>query len=312
MHLLQDKGKVVAPHFFLKFLFPFLIVPFIGMSDGVVRAQKFTIEEGDGKEKKGERGEEKGKEVRPFGRGILLLPYEPRLYLSDVDKRIMEATGLSQQQIKKRVRFGLLNELHRAFIDHGRVINVLLTDTPNVQEDMQMTYRSVGYEYEPVPEGERGPPKEVGESENFFDRLFGGHDKKTQKGNSEEGMKNGQIVSDFEDQPRYMRTKILEKGLIEHLTKKYSVDRVLFINQLNIQQGGGSKSQGFKGQKGDRWIKVHYTLFGPEGEALYGSAATHSMPLDVNDLNTIVKEHFRAVGERIADRLLLVSKKKKN
>ena len=58
---------------------------------------------------------------------VLVVPFEPRMYMSQIDHSINAETKLDQKKIKQSIRFGLDEEIHRSIKKKMEVISLLLS-----------------------------------------------------------------------------------------------------------------------------------------------------------------------------------------
>ena len=66
----------------------------------------------------------------------LVIPFEPKMYMSGIDKDISMKTGMSFQQIRNNMRFGLSNELLSKMHGKMNTISLMHMDTGNVEEEL--------------------------------------------------------------------------------------------------------------------------------------------------------------------------------
>ncbi len=239
----------------------------------------------------------------PGGNRLLLVPYEPKLYMSDIDHWVAEETGLEPMQIKKRIRFGLDNELYAVLKKDHEVISFVRTNNPDQNRKLRNIYKSIGYKYQPVPLQDLPGAEEEDTSgvRGFFRKLSGQNKREEPKGSDDRRvMEEGQIKDRREeDQEKFMNARPVDPGLFRYLRKEYDARYILFINQLDIKLKARPGQPPQKKESYDRMIKVHYTLFDRQGEEIYGSAAMEHLPAEVNDLNGIIRDHFPPIARNI-------------
>jgi len=229
---------------------------------------------------------------------ILVIPYDPRLYMSNIDSRISEETGLSAHQIKNRMRIGLNRNVVAAANSRATAVTLLESEDPEVAKDLSYIYNSIGYKYIEVPvetEGDVAETEEKGMKKlaNKFTRLTEGREDQRYEGQQEQ-----------EAEPdRYMNTIIHNPNLLQNLAEKYETQYFIFINQMDISSEIGVGGYSYATNKAQRKVKVHYTLFNAEGQEIYGGAAVVYFPSKVNDLGGIITGYFPSVAEIIVNHL---------
>lgn len=227
---------------------------------------------------------------------VLLIPYEPRLYMSGIDGKIAQSTGLSMYQIKNRMRFGLnLNVFAESEKSHP-TISMLDSEDPEVQKDLNYIYNSIGYKYAAMPiEAE----EEAQTPQNGVQKLAGMFTKGSGNETVEPKVEDNGAPQHNEPE-RFMNTTVINPNLFSYLTKRYEADYYLFINQLDITEQVSQGGYSYAKNSNMRRVKVHFTIFDAMGNEVYGGASIVYFPGKVNDLNGIINGYFPAVAANIA------------
>ncbi len=222
---------------------------------------------------------------------VMIIPFEPKLYNSDVDNAIAHHTGLSHTQIKQRLRQGLLvNLLLDAKQNHAAL---LMNDSDReLVADLQYIYNSIGYQYRPVPENE------VVEKKPLIEKLWKKKDNEQEKNDTR--IENGQITGSADNLERYMSTRIINPNMCAYLSKKYEVGVFVFINQLDILSSSENDYRDYASEDYKREIRVHYTLLDYRGNEIAGGMAKNYFSSEINDMNVIVKKLFPEITSKIA------------
>jgi hypothetical protein len=289
----------------------FLLI-FIAMFTSV-SAQEKTFQSGETDNNGIVKGKKTDQEVygeaeRTYNR-VMLVPFEPKMYMSGIDRDIAEAQGLSFNQIRTRMRFGLSEMMLMQAKTNTtlRVISMMHIDSAAMSTDLKYIYSSIGYKYiampveEPVGEEKEAKP---------LDKLKGAFGKLVKKDEPKEktdeegstGIKEGQIVTASDDGEKYMNTKVINPNMFTYLSTKYKTDVFLFINQLDIEPAA-SNQYAIASNSYKRKIKVHYTVFDLDGKQLYGGASVKYFSSRDNDMNNIIKKHFNAIAATITAKL---------
>jgi hypothetical protein len=236
---------------------------------------------------------------------ILLVPYEPNRYNNELEKEMKEETGLRLRQIRKRIRFGLDNMLLDRLQKDREVVSYMRENDPDRNFELKYVYRGLAYKYRTVPEKDlRALEGEEEDKEGFLKRLFGGSEEEAEKdtGAGRDVMSEGQIKDRPDDRIRYMDAMFRRSGILEYLTRRYGVGRLLFINQLDLHPKKDAPTRLAAGTH-DNLIKVHFTIMDHKGRTIHGGAAFVSFPSEVKDLNGLIKGYFPKVADHVADRL---------
>src|ERR1700757_1566967 len=198
---------------------------------------------------------------------VMLIPFESKLYMSQIDHKINAETKLSQKEIKEAFRKGINAELVKALKQKYEVLD-LLKDTAKYKKDILAIYKSITFSYEKVPSQSnyKAPVEEKGKNATI---------------------QNGQILVESNADARFMNAKVTNPALIPGLYAKHKTDLFLFINQLDIISN--QLAAGDMGAAGERIITLHYTVF----------------TADVNTPAKIVSGYVSKLGTEIARRIAL-------
>src|SRR5688572_9512213 len=71
---------------------------------------------------------------------VMLVPYEPKMYMGEIDRQIHDETKLSANEIRSRFRDGLNEQLYRAFKVASFNVVDLMDDSLKYYKDMSGIY----------------------------------------------------------------------------------------------------------------------------------------------------------------------------
>ena len=246
---------------------------------------------------------------KPDPERVLLVPYEPNRYNNELEKEMKEATGLRLRQIRKRIRFGLDNELYYALRKRDRaVISYTRENDPDRNFELKHVYRGLAYRYRPVPQEDIEALKNEDEKDEkgALEKIFGGDGEGSQAekdtGAGRDVMKKGQIRDRPDQRIRFMDAVIRQKSIFRYLVRKYGVGYLVFINQLDLAPKKDQLVELAAGTH-DNIIKVHYSIMDHEGRRVHSGAAFVPYPSKVKDLNGLIKDHFPKVASQVLGRL---------
>jgi hypothetical protein len=241
---------------------------------------------------------------------VLIIPFEPKMYISSADKEIASRTKLTHQEIRENMRYGISNQMRHAVGKGMKSVSLLHIDTGAVGRDLGYIYNSIGYKYKPLPEEDIARNKQNEEDLKPVNKLKGSlnklikHDNLAPKeSNGETRIKNGQIHSTVSYGEKFMNTSIHNPSLLKVLSAKYQADVFLFINELNIEAAAPASRSGLSTLSYKRKVKVHYTIFNKDGKELHGGAAIVYMPSTTNDMNKIINNYFPILAQNMSDNI---------
>ncbi len=233
---------------------------------------------------------------------VLIIPFETKMYFSDIDRDISQKTELNFHQIKAKFRAALDQNIYIALKKYHKPLSFYSIEPTEAKKELAYIYNSIGYKYEVVPE------EEVVEKETVGKKLIGKFKKKEKEEEYiEAGVRNGQVVSQVDNREKYMKTAISNEKLLPNLDKQYKASYYIFINQLDIKRAADSRYLATD-EAYQREIKVHYTIFDSSGKEVSSGAIKSRFPSSQNDIDKIIKEQFPLIAERIVGNMMGMDK----
>ena len=218
----------------------------------------------------------------------MIIPFVPKLYMSEIDHKINAETKLSQKEIKEAYRKGINAELARALKQKYEVLD-LLKDTAKYKKDVLNIYKSTTCSFEKVPN-----------QSNYKAPI-------EDKNKKNENIKNGQILVESNADERFMNAKVINPTLIPGLYAKYKTDLFLFVNQLDIFSGEVTASG--IGASADRKLTIHYTVFTVDAKEINSGVCSIKFPIDLNNPSKIASGYISKIGAEITRRIALALSK---
>ena len=231
---------------------------------------------------------------------VMVIPFEPKLYISEIDQRINAETQMSFEEIRADFRNALdlllVAELKKRF----KVMS-LLRDTAQTHADIRMVYESIGYDFVPLPEGGTDAAKKNNtiEARKFTDKNNSEKDKKKTAGT----IQDGQLVVTTNDQKRYMNTKVLNPKLLGDLHRKYGINYFVFINELDLKYEMENRSKAMAGGTADRKATIHYSIIDYTGKLIAGGVAAKDFSGAMNEPKKIKATCFIPIVQYIAGQI---------
>ena len=224
--------------------------------------------------------------MRPSGKTVvkhkvLLVPFEYKMYMSEIDHLINAETRKSQREIRWSFQDKIDQVLYKQFKSKYEVKS-LTEDTVSSRQDLNMIYRGVGYKFDRVPS-----QKNYKAPKSDYQR--------------EGKIQNGQISAETNHVPRFMNVKLQDKLLLQKLNKKYHTDVFVFINQLDIRSAPPTSAE-FGAEKLRKAV-VHYTVFDLQGKEINSGIAECQFPKSQNDPDKISVNYIVKALEDIYQRV---------
>ncbi|MBI3519018.1 MAG: hypothetical protein HY062_06630 [Bacteroidetes bacterium] len=211
---------------------------------------------------------------------IMIIPFENRMYLSEIDFMINKETKLNAKQIKATMRDGLNEQFYKKLKPKMPVVD-LLEDTVKTKKDLENIYQYLSYQYVRVPDQNNYKPP-VKEKE-------------------EKTINNGQLVVESNNDARFMNAKLKNASLVPYLGGKYKTDLYLFINELDIKMLNGSPAD--ISSTSTRKIILHYTVYTLDAKEINSGIAEVNLPTNVNSPAKIINTYFAQLAEMVVSRI---------
>lgn len=221
--------------------------------------------------------------VKEGANKVMLIPFEQKLYNSEIDYQINKETGLTGKQIKYKFRDGINDQLYKAFKNNKYGVLDLMEDTIKYKKETESIYQYLSYEYMKVPNQDNYKPPV--------------------KDKKDKTIVNGQINIETNSEARFMNAKIGNAKLVPLLYGKYKTNIFVFINQLDIKAGTNAGDVGNDSSGGARKIIVHYTVYTYDAKEINSGIAEQEFPVDLNNPNKIIDKYFSKVAETIYSRV---------
>lgn len=219
---------------------------------------------------------------------LLLVPFESRMFLSDVNRELSQTNDLSAQEIVNRFTSAVDQSILYTFQKRCEVSSFYLLDDKESESDLSYIYSNIKLEYELVEEaGDKKGLKKLKSKLKKEDNSY-------ERGRIE----GGQVITKRDDRERYMKAVVKDQQMLDSMHYKFDNKYFLFVNELdikNIYEGAHQMAQ----MDYNREIKLHYTLYQKDGEILSTGVSRTTFPAQLNDINVIIKDYFPILAQQI-------------
>lgn len=212
---------------------------------------------------------------KTVGGKICLVPFEPKLYMSEIDKKINEQTKWEWETIRENFRQQLDAQLKLKLQSTFSVLS-FYADSTKMAKDLDYTYNSTGLSYDLV-----GKPT----------------DARTPSA-TKSGISNGQLSVEQNSDKKFMNTKLTNAEVLSYLNKKYQSEYFVFINQLDIKND--MNSYDINTDTYQREVVVHYSILDITGKTINAGIATSRFSSKENNPKKIVAQCFSPIATYIA------------
>ncbi len=209
---------------------------------------------------------------------IMLIPFEPNLYISEIDMKINEKTKWNFEKIRENFRHQLDNQLKLKLQNTATVVS-FYTDSLKMWKDLEYIYKSTTIYYDLISK----PSSSTASIKN------------------QKGIKNGQIAVEINDEKKFMNTKITDKELLGYLNKKYKSEYFVFINELDIRNNPDSYD--IASDTYQRETIVHYSILDKTGKTISAGISTSNFSSQINEPKKIVSLYFAPIASAISEKI---------
>jgi hypothetical protein len=220
---------------------------------------------------------------------ILLIPYNPQMYISDSEQEIARVSKRELSELRKRFRLGLDLSLQAVLLT-GYDSHSLLRDTnAAAQKEIEEIYRYSKFKYEvPLRVVQQ---LEAEDAQPLYKTIF--KKKKSPEVKPEMGLEPPDKKEDarIRDNEKYLNIYLARADILPQLAAKYQIDLFVFVNQLEIQTDF-TDCIDLQNQIYNRKIRVHYSMFNAQGEQVAGDVVETRFPSNINEAEEIIGRGF--------------------
>ena len=221
---------------------------------------------------------------KPLTGKIMLVPFEPKLYMSEIDQKINQQTKWNFEQMREYFRRQLDNQIKLKLQSIESPVVTFYTDSAKTSKDLEYIYKSTTLSFD----------------------LIDKPTAPTVENKTKTGVKNGQLAVEISTDRKFTNTKLTNNELVPFLNKKYQSQYFVFINELDIRTV--MESYDLATDTYQREVTVHYTIIDNNSKLIAAGAATSRFSSKINDPKKIVSLTFSPIASFIAGKLSAVAK----
>ena len=225
---------------------------------------------------------------------ILIVPFESKMYLSDVNRDLAEANGINSQQIVDRFTNALDQSLYYTFKERCKVTSYYTLDDDTSRSSLGYIYKHIDLEYELVSKTE--------EKKDGLTKLKSKFKKKEDDSYDRGGMVDGEIKTKSDPRKRYMKAVVTEQNMLDSMHRSFGNEFFLFLNELDFRNVY-EDAIAMQRMEYNRELKVHFTLYKKDGNIMATGISKTLIPSTQNDINEITSTYFPILAQQIFDAL---------
>jgi hypothetical protein len=214
---------------------------------------------------------------------IMIIPFEPKLYLSEIDKKVNAQTKWNFNQIRENFRHQLDKQLQLKLKNYASVIS-FYTDSAKMSKDLEYVYRATSISFDPLdkPSSINSLPVKT------------------------TGIKDGQVAVEMSSEKKFTNILLTDKEALLYLNKKYQAEYFVFVNQLDIKNDVDAYN--ITTDTYPRKVNVHYTILDKQGKLITAGIASSTFSSKENNPKKIVNLSFSPAATYIATKFMGVIK----
>ncbi len=206
---------------------------------------------------------------------IMIIPFEPKLYMSEIDKKVNEQTKWNFNTIREIFRHKLDIQLQQKFKQIGSVIS-FYSDSVKMSKDLTYIYDNTNLSFDPLNKPSSSTSPVV---------------KNT-------GIKNGQVAVEMSEEQKFTNILVGDSKMLLYLNKKYASEYFVFVNQLDIKNDASTYD--IHTDTYQRKVDVHYTILDKDGKLIIAGIASSSFSSKENHPKKIISQSFSPIATFMA------------
>ncbi len=222
----------------------------------------------------------------------LIIPFEPDLYMSDMDREIGRTNQLNQVQIVEKFRINFDRALENTVQLKNETQSVLHDESTAQENELVDIYSAITFVFAPV--------KRI---QSKKDKLLAAVIPTKTAPQKEARIKNGEVYAVRDTIERYMKTVLLDSTLLENLNRKTQAENFLFVNQFELKNSFTDVMQ-LQNDTYQRELRIHYSILNTKGEELVGGIAKCRFENSIVNINQIISTSFPCAAKQIAQALV--------
>ncbi len=230
--------------------------------------------------------ENKNEPVTPVKHSILLVPFKPTMFMTEIGKAVNTSTHLNYSQITEAFRHNMDLALANTFKEKYSTVSILQKEK-KTDTTLAYIYSLIGYHYDLMPGQDT-----AGESHAEFDPTL----------QKEHFINKGQLQVPMDYSKRFMNVDIPDTHLLPYLSKQYGTDIFIFINELDIKNVS-NPTQDLNESNLRREVIVQYSILNTQYNYLLDGILTTYFPYSENDPKVIGEKYFPVIAQSMMKEL---------
>ena len=223
---------------------------------------------------------------------VAVLPCRPDMLICDLNRELVNRENRELGDISETLRQSMTDavaEQCMAFAT-GQVHEPLAEH----REGYQQLFGQASYQELPVPQSQESPER-LQRIKALLETSQGSPDAGTR-------VEQGQLRTYFGKGETFMQLVLRNDSAVAGIQAQTQFDYLVCINEIDIRVLRQHEAE--MGQDWDRRVKVHYTIFDPDGKTVAGGAAYSTYAGTEKGIEPLIRTEFPKVAAQIAAELV--------
>lgn len=217
---------------------------------------------------------------------ILLLPFNPDMYLSDIEQDIIQNTKMTPDEYRAYFRRALDLRIQGELKSYRPTVSLMADQEGDDKKELREFYAQAGYSYmEPVGKG-------VGKA---IDKKKGLFEKKTTE-------EKAPLYITTRGDDKFMNASVSDKNFYNKLMASYSCNYLVSLNQFEFKTNYSSCID-LSRKLYRRELIIHYSIWDANAKLIGGNFLVVYFPSDVNKPQEIADKTFKSIAEAFLKQL---------
>lgn len=217
---------------------------------------------------------------------VLLLPFNPDMYLSDIEQDIIQNTKMTPDEYRAYFRRALDLKIQGQLKSYRPTISLMTDQEGEDKKELREFYAQAGYSYmDPVGKG-------VGK---VMEKKKGLFEKKTTE-------EKAPLFITTRGDDKFMNAAVSDKNYFNGLMTAYNCNYMVSVNQLEFKTNYSSCID-LSRKLYRRELIVHYSIWDANAKLIGGNFLVVYFPSDVNKPQEIADKTFKSISESLLTQL---------
>ncbi|MFM2157062.1 MAG: hypothetical protein RL516_1811 [Bacteroidota bacterium] len=213
---------------------------------------------------------------------ILLLPFNPDMYLSDIEQDIIQNTKMNPEEYRAYFRRALDSKIQGALKSYRPTVSLMGDQEGDDKKDLREFYAQAGYSYlEPVGKG-------VGKA---IDKKKGLFEKKSTA-------EKAPLYITTRGDDKFLNAAVTNNEFFKGLLSANGCNYAVSINQFEIKTNY-SACIDLSRKLYRRELIIHYSIWNANAKLISGNFLVVYFPSDVNKPQEVVEKTYKSIAEAL-------------